>query len=112
MAATSAKGANLIVNAVGGSMLGECIRSLSFQGRLAIVGSVDGVRRAEADIELVHAKRLTLFGVSNKLRNADQRAESARGFETDILPATEYSSSTIWPRRSPPWNRMLTSARS
>jgi NADPH:quinone reductase-like Zn-dependent oxidoreductase len=87
MAATGTKGANLIVNNVGGSMFGECVRSLAFQGRLATVGSLDGVLRAEMDIEAMHGKRLTLFGVSNRMRSADQRAGSARGVALDILPA-------------------------
>jgi NADPH:quinone reductase-like Zn-dependent oxidoreductase len=84
---TGGKGANLVVNTVGGSVFAECVRSLAFQGRLATVGYVDGVLKGEMDIEALHAKRLTLFGVSNKLRSAEQRAESARGFVADILPA-------------------------
>jgi NADPH:quinone reductase len=87
MQATSGKGANLVVNSVGGSVFAECVRALAFQGRLATVGYVDGVMKGEMDIEALHAKRLTLFGVSNKLRSAGQRAESARGFGADILPA-------------------------
>jgi NADPH:quinone reductase-like Zn-dependent oxidoreductase len=85
--ATGGKGANLVVNAVGGSVFAECVRALAFQGRLATVGYVDGVLKGEMDIEALHAKRLTLFGVSNKLRSAAQRAESVRGFVADILPA-------------------------
>ncbi len=87
MQATGGKGANLIVNNVGGSVFAECVRALAFQGRLATVGYVDGVLKAEIDIEALHAKRLLLFGVSNKLRSPEQRAESARGFAADILPA-------------------------
>ena len=87
MQATGGKGANLIVNNVGGSVFAECIRALAFQGRLATVGYLDGVLKAEIDIEALHARRLVLFGVSNKLRSAEQRAESARGFIADILPA-------------------------
>jgi NADPH:quinone reductase-like Zn-dependent oxidoreductase len=87
MQATGDKGANLVVNNVGGSVFAECVRALAFQGRLATVGYVDGVLKSEMDIDAMHAKRLTLFGVSNKLRSAGQRAESARGFVADILPA-------------------------
>jgi NADPH2:quinone reductase len=87
MQATGGKGANLIVNNVGGSVFAECVRALAFQGRLATVGYLDGVLKAEIDIEALHSKRLVLFGVSNKLRNAEQKAESARGFVADILPA-------------------------
>ena len=87
MAATGGKGVNLVVNNVGGSVFAECVRALAFQGRLATVGYVDGVLKAEIDIEALHAKRLTLFGVSNKLRSAEQKLESRRGFVADILPA-------------------------
>jgi len=87
MTATGGKGANLVVNNVGGSVFAECVRALAFQGRLATVGYLDGVLKAEIDIEALHSKRLVLFGVSNKLRSPEQRAESARGFVADILPA-------------------------
>ncbi|MBK5103790.1 MAG: zinc-binding dehydrogenase [Burkholderiales bacterium] len=85
--ATGGKGVNLVVNNVGGSVFAECVRALAFQGRLATVGYLDGVLKAEIDIEALHAKRLVVFGVSNKLRSPEQRAESARGFVADILPA-------------------------
>jgi NADPH:quinone reductase-like Zn-dependent oxidoreductase len=84
--ATGGQGVSLIVNSVGGSVVPECIKALAFQGRMAIVGYVDGVLRAEVDFDAVHAKRLRIFGVSNKLRNADQRAETVRGFTADFLP--------------------------
>jgi len=84
--ATGGQGVNLIVNTVGGSVVPECIRALAYQGRMAIVGYVDGVLKAEVDFDAVHAKRLRIFGVSNKLRNAEQRAVTARGFADNFLP--------------------------
>lgn len=87
MQATGGRGVDLVVNNVGGSVFAECVRSLAFEGRLATVGYVDGVLKSEIDIEALHAKRLKLFGVSNKLRNPEQRATSARGFVADLLPA-------------------------
>jgi NADPH:quinone reductase len=86
MNATGGKGVDLVVNNVGGSVFAECIRSLAFQGRLATVGYVDRVMKAELDIDALHAKRLKLFGVSNKHRNAEQRAVTVRGFTADLLP--------------------------
>lgn len=87
MEATGGKGADLIVNNVGGSVFAACMRAAAFQGRFATVGYLDGVLRSEIDIEALHTKRLHLFGVSNKLRDAAQRAETVRGFVADILPA-------------------------
>jgi NADPH:quinone reductase-like Zn-dependent oxidoreductase len=84
--ATGGKGANLGVNNVGGTVFAECVRALAFEGRLAVVGYMDGVLKAELDLDALHAKRLTLFGVSNKLRNAEQRATTVRGFSEKVLP--------------------------
>lgn len=85
--ATGGQGANLVVNTVGGSVFAECIRCMAFEGRLATVGYVDQQLTAELDIQALHVKRLTLFGVSNKLRSADQRAAGLPAFKADLLPA-------------------------
>ena len=86
MKATGGKGVDLVVNNVGGSMFAECVRALGYQGRFATVGYVDGVMKAEMDIEALHSKRLKLFGVSNKMRNAAQRGVTVQGFVRDLLP--------------------------
>jgi len=87
MKATGGKSVDLVVNTVGGSVFAECVRSMAFEGRLATVGYVDGVLQAEIDLQALHAKRLTLFGVSNKLRSAEQRAAGVPAFVADLLPA-------------------------
>lgn len=89
MQITDSKGVDLVINTVGGSVFAESLRCMAFQGRLATVGYVDGVLKAEIDIELLHAKRLKLFGVSNKLRSPEQRAEMLPTFRRDILPLYE-----------------------
>jgi NADPH:quinone reductase-like Zn-dependent oxidoreductase len=83
--ATGGKGVNLVVNNVGGSVFAECVRTLAYQGRLATVGYLDRTLKAEIDLEALHAKRLTLFGVSNRLRPPAERAETVRAFERDFL---------------------------
>jgi NADPH:quinone reductase-like Zn-dependent oxidoreductase len=89
MKATDGKGVNLVVNNVGGSVFAECLRSLAFEGRIAIVGHLDRVLTSPLDLEALHSKRMTVFGVSNRLRNAAQRAGTVRGFVRDILPFFE-----------------------
>jgi NADPH:quinone reductase-like Zn-dependent oxidoreductase len=83
---TGGKGVDLVVNNVGGSVFAECIRCLGYEGRLATVGYVDGVMKGEMDIEALHSRRLTLFGVSNKMRNGAQRGVTVEGFKRDWLP--------------------------
>jgi len=96
MVATAQHGADLIVNTVGGSVFAEDVRALAFEGRLATVGYVDGVLHAEIDLGAVHARRLTLFGVSNKLRSKAQRAAAVPRFVAEVLPL--IASGRIEPR--------------
>ena len=86
LGATGDHGADLVVNTVGGTVFAESVRALAFEGRLATVGYVDGVVHADIDLEALHAKRLTLFGVSNKLRTKEQRSAAVPRFVAEILP--------------------------
>src|SRR5437899_5550536 len=86
MKATDGKGVSLVVKNVGGTVFAECVKSLAFEGRLAIVGHMDRTHSATLDLEALHGKRLTVFGVSNRFRSAGQRAETVRGFVKDVLP--------------------------
>jgi NADPH2:quinone reductase len=77
---------DMVINTVGGTVFAECVRCLGFEGRLAMVGYVDGQLQAPLDLEALHSRRLRLFGVSNKLRTPAQRAEPVPGFRADWLP--------------------------
>lgn len=87
MTVTAGQGVNLVVNNVGGSAFAACMRVLAYRGRLATVGNLDGQGTAEIDLLAQHAKRLQLFGVSNKLRSAEEMTSSVSGFTQAILPA-------------------------
>ena len=86
MEATAQHGADLVINTVGGTVFAEDIRAMAFEGRLATVGYVDGVVHADLDLAALHSKRLTLFGVSNKLRTKAQRAAAVPAFVADVMP--------------------------
>ena len=86
MEATAGRGVDLVVNTVGGSVFAECVRCMAFEARLATVGYVDGVLEAPIDLQALHAKRLTVFGVSNKMRTPEQRAAGVPAFVRDFLP--------------------------
>jgi NADPH:quinone reductase len=85
--ATGGSGANLALNLVGGSMFPGCLKSLANQGRLVIVGYVDGVMKSEIDLETVHGKRIEISGVSNTYLTPAERAEGTRTFARDLMPA-------------------------
>ena len=86
-AATGGAGADLIVNLVGGTQFAECVRCLARQGRLAVVGYVDGSVKAELDLSAVHVNRLEIFGISNAKLTAEEKAAATRGFVRDVVPA-------------------------
>jgi NADPH2:quinone reductase len=89
-------GANLAVNCLGGSVFGECMRSLAFAGRIATVGYVDGVHEAEIDLRRLHANRHVVFGISNSRLGEADRAATVAGFVRDILPA--FAEGKVRPR--------------
>jgi NADPH:quinone reductase len=95
MKATGNQGVNVVVNTVGGSVFAESLRCLAFQGRMGIVGYVDGQLNANIDLNALHAKRLVVYGVSNKLRSPLQRASGIAQFAKEILPA--FSDGRIQP---------------
>ena len=86
MKATDGKGVNLVVNNVGGTVFAECIKGMAYEGRLATVGYLDHTMKAEIDLDALHSKRLKLFGVSNKLRTAEQRKATVDGMKRDFMP--------------------------
>lgn len=86
MKATAGKGVTLLVNNVGGGVFEDGMKSLAYKGRLATVGYVDAVLSAKIDLELLHARRLRVFGVSNKMRPLDERAQTVSDFAKEIVP--------------------------
>jgi NADPH:quinone reductase-like Zn-dependent oxidoreductase len=121
MDATGGAGVNLVVNNVGGTC--SRVRALpAFEGRLATVGYVDNVLKAEIDLQALHAKRLVLFGVSQKMTSPAQKAEGTRLFAEQILPLVaagrlrplidRCSRSPKCPRPARTWKPTRTSARS
>ena len=86
MEATQGHGANLAVNTVGGTVFSECVRSLALEGRLALVGYLDGSQESPLDLGALHARRLTVFGVSSKQLTPEQRHRLVQGVVRDVRP--------------------------
>ncbi|MEO6564484.1 MAG: zinc-binding dehydrogenase [Casimicrobiaceae bacterium] len=94
--ATSQHGADLIVNTVGGSVFAENVRAMAFEGRLATVGYVDGVTASTIDLATLHERRLTIFGVSNRMRTLAQRSAAVPRFVAEVMP--HFASGRIVPQ--------------
>ena len=80
-------GVDMVVDNIGGDVLTPCLKALAVGGRFVTIGRMSGVTNGELDVDLLAERRLHLYGVSNRLRTPAQRAESAKRFLADLLPA-------------------------
>jgi NADPH2:quinone reductase len=80
-------GVDMVVDNIGADALDPCMDAMNVGGRFCTIGRMSGVHTAEFNIDRLAEKRLHLYGVSNRLRNAAQRAESAKRFMADLFPA-------------------------
>jgi NADPH:quinone reductase len=81
------QGVDMVVDNIGGDVLIPCMNALAVGGRFATIGRMSGVTKGELDVDRLAERRLHLYGVSNRLRTPAQRAESAKRFLADLLPA-------------------------
>ena len=81
------QGVDMVVDNIGGDVLVPCVNALAVGGRLVTIGRMSGVTKGELDVDRLAERRLHLYGVSNRLRSPAQRAESAKRFLSDLLPA-------------------------
>jgi NADPH2:quinone reductase len=86
-AAAGPAGVDMVVDNIGADALAPCMDALNVGGRFCTIGRMSGVHTTEMNIDQLAEKRLHLYGVSNRLRNAAQRAESAKRFMADLFPA-------------------------
>jgi NADPH:quinone reductase-like Zn-dependent oxidoreductase len=80
-------GVDMVVDNIGGDVLAPSIAALAVGGRFVTIGRMSGVLTGELDVDRLAERRLHLYGVSNRLRTAAQRAQSMRRFVADLLPA-------------------------
>jgi NADPH2:quinone reductase len=80
-------GVDMVVDNIGGDVLAPSIEALAVGGRFVTIGRMSGVLKGELDVDRLAERRLHLYGVSNRLRTAPQRAESMKRFVADLMPA-------------------------
>jgi NADPH:quinone reductase-like Zn-dependent oxidoreductase len=82
---TGDKGADVILDLVGGSFTSENLKAASSQGRIIVVGLVGGTK-AEINLSLLLKKRLKIFGTVLRSRTKAEKAEAMRSFENWAAP--------------------------
>lgn len=82
---TGGKGADVILDLVGGGYFEQNLRSLALKGRLVLVGLTSG-REANFNLGLALQKRATIVGTTLRGRSIEEKADATRRFERDVLP--------------------------
>lgn len=83
--ATGGRGADVILDMVGGAYLQRNVDSLALEGRLVIIALMEGAE-AELNLAAVMSKRLTVTGSTLRARRVDQKAALARAVRQEVWP--------------------------
>ncbi|CAA9412270.1 MAG: Quinone oxidoreductase [uncultured Quadrisphaera sp.] len=84
-AATDGRGADVVLDVVGGPYLARNLDVLATGGRLVVL-AVQGGRRAEVDLATLMAKRLTVGGSTLRARPAAEKAEICASAVEHVWP--------------------------
>ncbi len=82
---TAGKGADLILDMIGGSYLARNLETAAVEGRLVVISLIGGAR-AEINLLTIMSKRLTLTGSTLRARTVAQKAIVAAGVQQNIWP--------------------------
>lgn len=84
-AATAGRGADLVLDLVGGEYFAETLQSLAARGRVLLVGLLAGAE-ATVDLRMILSKRLTVVGTVLRSRPIEEKIVLAQAFERQMLP--------------------------
>lgn len=84
MVFTDGRGADIVIDSVGGTVFEDNIRSLAVKGRLVNIGRL-GSDTATIDLAALWLKRLKLIGVTFKTRTEEERLACIQACARDLL---------------------------
>ncbi|MFL6373220.1 MAG: NAD(P)H-quinone oxidoreductase [Pyrinomonadaceae bacterium] len=83
---TAGRGANVVLELVGGSYFPEDLAALALQGRIILVGLTAG-RASEIDLGLTLQRRAKIIGTVLRARTLEEKETATRAFADDFLAA-------------------------
>lgn len=86
LAETGGRGVDLVLDLVGGATTPGHLSCTAIQGTIVAAGRLGGAATS-IDLDLLALRRLTLIGTTFRSRTLAERADVARRFERDMLPA-------------------------
>ena len=82
---TGKRGANVILDHLGGPYLAQNVKALAVGGRLALIGVMGG-RKGELDLGAVLVKRLSILGSVLRPRPTEEKSAIVASFAARVLP--------------------------
>lgn len=83
MAATGGRGIDVLIDSVGGTVLGANLKSMALRGRMVSVGRL-GANVGEIDLDFLALRRIRLIGVTFRTRTKEERIECVQRCAADL----------------------------
>jgi len=83
MAATGGRGVDVLIDSVGGTVLGANLKSMALRGRMVSVGRL-GANVGEIDLDYLALRRIRLIGVTFRTRTKEERIECVQRCAADL----------------------------
>ena len=88
-AMTGNAGVNLILDIVGGSYVNRNLAALAMDGRLVVIGFMEGEPTAAVDLRRILGRRLTLTGSALRPRTVAEKGAIAESLRREVWPLLE-----------------------
>ncbi len=88
---TGGRGADVVLDVVGGAYLAANLAALAVEGRLVVIGLMGGAR-GELDLGLLLARRLTVLGSTLRARTAAEKAPLMERLRSEVWPGFDDGS--------------------
>ena len=85
---TGGRGADVVLDVIGGSYLDRNLRALATEGRLVVIG-LQGGARAELDLGRLLARRAAVIGTTLRARPAAEKAAIVAAVREHVWPLLE-----------------------
>ena len=86
---TAGRGVDLILDIVGGSYVNRNLSALAMDGRLVVIGFMEGESMATVDLRRILGRRLTVTGSALRPRSVHEKGEIAAALRREVWPLLE-----------------------
>jgi putative PIG3 family NAD(P)H quinone oxidoreductase len=86
---TGKRGVDVILDIVGGSYVNRSLEALAMDGRLIVIGFMEGKPEATVDLRRIIGRRLTITGSALRPRTVAEKGAIARSLRSEVWPLLE-----------------------